>query len=316
MFVRNSLAITLSSFKSGAVLAPALAVTLCACTPFNYIESDAPKPLASVPVFEPKPRIALVLGAGGPRGYAHIGVMRVLEQACINVDLIVGTSVGSLLGTFWASGLSATQIDALSTQGGPLTLFDPSLFADRGWIHGQKLQDFVNRELGGKKLEELPRKVIVVATQREEKSTRYFVSGNTGVAVRASSAVPGIISPVGINGTEYEDGDVTAPLAVSAARAAGAEFVIAVNVYPKTSSIPTDASDRSREQVERRASQTASEMALADFAIHAETPFKAGPNTEFFKTSREIGEKVAASKIHELLAALEQRQIGLGSGCS
>ncbi len=296
--------------RVASVLAFCLVIALSGCaTPFNYVAEDAPLPLVSVPASDPRPRVALVLGAGGPRGYAHIGVMRVLEEACIDVDLIVGSSVGSLLGVFWASGLSAAEIDRRSTEGGPLTLFDPSLFADRGWVHGRRLQAYVNRELEGKRLENLPRRVIVVATHRDEKTPRFFLEGNSGVAVRASSAMPGIISPVGINGTEYEDGDVSAPVAVSAARSAGAEFVIAVNVYPRTASTPTNASEHSRQQVARRERQIQPEMALADFVLHPETPYEASPSKQFFEASRAIGEEVARAELPALLAALRARQI-------
>ena len=291
-------------------------IGLTACQPFNYKDSDAPVALASVPTLNPKPKIALVLGAGGPRGYAHIGVMRVLEDACIDIDLIVGSSVGSLLGVFWASGLSAREIDKRSAEGGPLTLFDPNPFADRGWIRGRKLQNYVNSQLGNQRLEEMPKRVIVVATQRSNKSSRFFTSGNSGVAVRASSAVPGIISPVGINGVEFEDGDVSLPLAVSAARDAGAEFVIAVNVYPKISSIPQDASEWDRAQVIRRSKQIEPEMANADFAIHAETPFAASPRKAFFQTARSLGEQEAMNRLPALFAALERKQIDVGAdGC-
>lgn len=287
-----------------------LAVVLAGCSsPFNYSAEDAPLPMESVPLVEPPPRIALVLGAGGPRGYAHIGVMRVLEEACVDVDLVVGSSVGSLLGVFWASGLSAAEIDRRSTTGGPLTIFDPSPFADRGWIHGRKLQDYVNREIGGKRLEDLPRRVVVVATHRDEKTPRYFTRGNSGVAVRASSAVPGVISPVGINGTEFEDGDVSAPVSVTAARSAGAEFVIAVNVYPRSSSVPPDANSRSIAQVARREQQIQREVAFADFVIHAETPYQASPTRSFFEASRAIGEEVARARLPDLLAELGSRSI-------
>ncbi len=288
-------------------------IMISGCKPFNYVEADAPIPLEIIPVSEPRPRIALVLGAGGPRGYAHIGVMRALEEACIDIDLIVGSSVGSLLGVFWGSGLTAAEIDIRSNEGGPLTLFDPSLFADRGWIRGQKLQEYVNRELNGVRLEELPRQVIIVATHREEKTQRFFTSGNSGVAVRASSAVPGIISPVGINGVEFEDGDVAAPLAVSTARSAGAHFVIAVNVYPRLESAPSTASAESRALVARREQQIKPEMAMADFVIHAETPYDASPRRKFFKASRAIGEQVARSRLPALLAALEQKQIAVNT---
>jgi Patatin-like phospholipase len=109
---------------------------LAGCASFNYTAPDSPIAQTALQPMQPQPRVALVLSGGGPRGYAHIGVMRVLEEAGIEVDLVVGTSVGSLLGVFWADGRSAAEIDALSQDGGPLTLFDLSLFADRGWIHG------------------------------------------------------------------------------------------------------------------------------------------------------------------------------------
>lgn len=297
-------------------LCTSCAIALTACQPFNYEEADAPVPLQSVPKMEPKPKIALVLGAGGPRGYAHIGVMRVLEDACIDIDLIVGSSVGSVLGVFWASGLDAREIDKRSNEGGPLTLFDPNPFADRGWIRGRKLQDYVNTQLDNQRLEDMPRRVIVVATQRDNKSPSFFTSGNSGVAVRASSAVPGIISPVGINGVEFEDGDVSLPLAVSAARDAGAEFVIAVNVYPKLGSIPENASEKDRAQVIRRSQQIEAEIKNADFLIHAETPFKASPRKAFFKASRLMGEQEAIKRLPALIEALKQQQISVGeNGC-
>jgi NTE family protein len=107
--------------------AAALALSLiqiAKCTSFNYTQADGPVPLASVPTMNSRPQVALVLGSGGPRGYAHIGVMKVLEQTGIEYDLVVGSSVGSLIGVFWASGYAASKIDDLSRQGGPLTVFD------------------------------------------------------------------------------------------------------------------------------------------------------------------------------------------------
>ena len=177
------------------------------CTSFNYTQPDSPVAMISVPAMNPRPKVALVLGSGGPRGYAHIGVMKVLEEAGIEYELVVGSSVGSLIGAFWANGYNASQIDALSREGDPLTVFDFSIFADRGWIHGQRLQDFVNDRLGNPSIEAMPRKFIAVATRLTDKSPVFFQSGNVGVAVRASSAVSRIISPVGIRGVEYEDGD-------------------------------------------------------------------------------------------------------------
>lgn len=297
-----------SPWRAGC-LAAMLAILMAGCAPFDYTEGDAPQAQENVPVFEPAPGIALVLGAGGPRGYAHIGVMRVLEEAGIEIDLIVGSSVGSLLGVFWASGLSAAEIDHLSTQGGPLTLFDFSPFADRGWIRGQRLQDYVNDALESTPIERLTRPVVIAATRRDDKTPVYFVSGNTGVAVRASSAVPGVFSPVGIDGVEYEDGDVSLPVAVTAARAAGAQFVIAVNVYPKKASTPADASGQSQARYERRRLQMAPELAKADFVIHADTPYHASPRQRYFRAARAVGEEEARKRLPELHLALRKAAV-------
>lgn len=288
----------------GAVLSPL--ASLAGCSAFNYAQADAPQALAEVAPLQPRPRIALVLGSGGPRGYAHVGVLRVLEEAGITPDLVVGSSVGSLIGSFWASGLSAAQIDALSWQGGPLTVFDPSLFADRGWIRGQRLQDYVNQGLGGRRLEDLPRRMIVVATRREDKQARYFLNGNAGVAVRASSAMPGIISPVGIAGVEYEDGDESYPVPVSVARAAGAHFVIAVDVSARPGSTPEEASAALRERDQRRRLRIDPEVARADFLIHPDMDYWAGPSRRYFVQARAQGEAHARALLPELLARLRQ----------
>ncbi len=289
---------------------------LLGCAPFNYIGPDSPVARTSVTPMQPRPRVALVLSSGGPRGYAHIGVMRVLEEAGIEVDLVVGTSVGSLLGAFWASGRTAAEIDILSQAGGPFTLFDVSPFADRGWIHGQRLQDYVNNNLGNASIEQLPRRLVVGATRRADKAPVFFTHGNAGVAVRASSAVPGVISPVGIRGTEYEDGDESLPLAVQAARQAGARFVIAVDVTPRLETAPPDASPAQRDRVTRRNARIAPEAAQADYLIHAELAFDASPLASYFRYARAAGEQSARQHLPALAQRLEQAGLRARVGAS
>jgi NTE family protein len=246
-----------------------------------------------------------VLGSGGPRGYAHIGVLHVLEEAGVVPDLVVGSSVGALIATFWASGLDAAQIDERSMRGGPLTVFDPSLFADRGWIRGQRLQDYVTEGLQGRRLEALPRRAIVVATRRDDKQPTYFASGHAGVAVRASAAMPGVVSPVGIDGIEYEDGDESLPVPVTPARQSGARFVIAVDVSARPGSTPADASDTLRERDRRRRARIEPEVAQADFLIHPELDYRAGPFKSYFVSSRRRGEAHARERLPALMAALD-----------
>jgi NTE family protein len=277
------------------------------CAAFDYRRTDAPIALPEVPPLDPRPQIALVLGSGGPRGYAHLGVLRVLEEAGIVPDLVVGSSVGALIGAFWASGLQAAEIDDRSMQGGPLTVFDPTPFADRGWIRGQRLQDYVHDGLQGRRLEDLPRRVIVVATRRDDKQPRYFASGHAGVAVRASAAMPGIVSPVGIDGVEYEDGDESLPVPVTPARQAGARFVIAVDVSARPGSTPANASDAQRDRDRRRRSRIDPEVAQADFLIHPDLDYGAGPFKSYFVSSRLRGEAHARERLPALRAALNGR---------
>jgi NTE family protein len=285
------------------------AAFLSACAPFNHTGPDSPVPLARVPSLQPTPRVALVLGSGGPRGYAHIGVMRVLEAAGIHADLVVGSSVGSLLGAFWADGASAERMDELSRQGGPLTVFDPSPFADRGWIIGQRLQNYVNDNLSTQRIEELRRPLVVVATRRADKAPVFFMQGNVGVAVRASSAIPGVISPVGIEGTEYEDGDESLPVAVRAARQAGAQFVIAIDVSARPGSAPEGVRPDWLLRDAARRSRTDPELALADFVIHPDMGYYASPREAFFNRARQAGEDEARRRLPALQTKLAEKQL-------
>lgn len=283
------------------------AAALGGCAAFNYADVDAPVAVVHPEPATPPPRLALVLGSGGPRGYAHLGVLRVLEEAGIVPDLVVGSSVGALIGTFWASGMSAERLDALSMQGGPLTVFDPTPFADRGWIRGQRLQDYVNAGVAGRCIEDLPRRVIVVATRRSDKRPFAFVRGNAGVAVRASSAMPGIVSPVGIRGVEYEDGDESLPVPVSMARAVGARFVLAVDVTARPGSTPESASESMRQRDLRRRARIDPEVSGADFLIHPELDYQAGPFRSYFVASRAAGEVTARALLRKLQSRLEAR---------
>lgn len=277
---------------------------LTACAPFNYTQTNRPQALMAVPAYAQAPRIALVLGSGGPRGYAHIGVMQVLEQEGIAYDLVVGSSVGALLGAFWAGGYTASEIDALSQAGGPLTVFDFSPFANRGWIHGQRLQDYVNLRLDNVSIESMDRKFIAVATRLSDKEPVFFNNGNVGVAVRASSAVSGIFSPVGIDGVDYEDGDESLPVAVRAARQAGAPFVIAVDVTARPGSAP-DGTPRARlDREARRRQRIDPELLKADFVIHPDMGFATRPTPAFFRHARQQGEAEARRLLPGLKAML------------
>ncbi|MEM0912602.1 MAG: patatin-like phospholipase family protein [Pseudomonadota bacterium] len=256
-----------------------------------------------------KPKVAVVLGSGGPRGYAHIGILKVLEEHKVDIDLMVGSSVGALIGAFWAAGFTAEEISVLSKRGGPLTLFDLTPFAKEGWIKGQKLQNYVNNGVQQMNLEEFSRPLIVVATRQNDLQPVFFNSGNTGVAVRASSAVKDIISPVGINGVTYIDGDESLPVAVEAAKQAGADFVIAIDVSADPSDAPENTSEKRLNREKERRRRIEPQLNLADFVMRPPVGYSAGPWRSYFIESENIGELYAREKIDELLAKLDAIQV-------
>ena len=166
-------------------------------------------------------QLALVLGSGGRRGFAHAGVLRALDAAGVRPDLIVGVSIGSVIGALCAAGVSAADVERLALD------IDLSSLRDLSWIHwgrvrGQKLQDFVNVRVRQRPLDALGIRFAVVATRAHDGVLQIFNSGDTGAAVRASSAVPGTFYAVRVAGVTYIDGDVghaTASVAPNRARA-------------------------------------------------------------------------------------------------
>lgn len=174
---------------------------------------------------------------------------------------------------------------------------DFSPFADRGWVQGQRLQEFVEQGLRHRTIEQMPRRLIVGATRRDDKVPVFFSRGRASVAVRASSAIKGFISPVGIDGIEYVDGDESLPLAVRAARQAGSRFVIAVDVSAPLHTIPERISGEERAQMVDRAERIAKEAAEADFLIHVEMKYYAPPVDSYLEYARSAGERSATERL-------------------
>jgi NTE family protein len=204
-----------------------LVLFLTACsTPSPVISPPGPAPLAVAP---PVPKIALALGGGAARGFAHIGVIKALEAQGIVPDFIVGTSAGSLVGALYAGGASGFDLQRMALAMDDAIMTDWSLFG-RGLIKGEALQEFVNAALTNRPIEKLPRSLAIVSTDLQSGEPMVFRSGNTGMAVRASSSVPGIFQPARINGRDYVDGGLVAPVPVRIARSLGADIVIAVDI--------------------------------------------------------------------------------------
>jgi NTE family protein len=174
-------------------------------------------------------RVALVLGAGAAKGFAHIGVIKVLESQRIPVHMIVGTSAGSFVGSLYAYGFNAFQLQGFALALERDDVVDLTI-PDNGFIKGEKLENYVNRALRDTPMEKLRIPFYAVTTNIETGEPVVFGRGNTGQAVRASCSVPGIFQPPKYGNKSYVDGGVVDPLAVDVARQYGADIVIAVDI--------------------------------------------------------------------------------------
>jgi NTE family protein len=178
----------------------------------------------------PKPaKIAIVLGAGASKGFAHVGVLKVLESNKIPLHMIVGTSAGSFVGSIYAYGYNAFDLQKISFAIEKDDIVDLTI-PDNGFIKGEKLEGYINQMLGNRPMEKLKIPFYAVATDIQSGREVVFGSGNTGTAVRASCSIPGIFRPVNISGRMYVDGGVVSPVAVDAAKRLGADVVIAVDI--------------------------------------------------------------------------------------
>ena len=186
------------------------------------------------------PRIGLALGGGAAKGFAHVGVIAVLEEAGLRPDYVVGTSAGSLVAALYASGKSSAELQktAMSMEEAAITDWMLPLVG-RGVFRGDALGRFVNESVGGRLIEDMRIPLGVVATDLGSGQAVLFQRGDTGTAVRASSAVPAVFVPVKINGRDYVDGGLVAPVPVRYARQMGAELVIAVDISTAPEDSPT-----------------------------------------------------------------------------
>lgn len=214
------------------ILAAVLLMAGCSSGPPRLPETP---PVATVPttpeVPTRAPRLGLALGGGAARGFAHVGVIQVLEQNGIRPDLVVGTSAGSMVAAMYASGKTAAELEATALSMEEATLTDWSLpIMGRGMLRGEALTRYVRQAVGGKLLENMSIPLGVLATDLATGQGVLFRRGDAAQAVRASSAVPGVFAPVNITGRDYVDGGLVAPVPVRYARDMGAEVVLAVDI--------------------------------------------------------------------------------------
>lgn len=265
-------------------------------------------PIAPVkPVREPV--VALVLGGGGAKGFAHIGVIKVLESHGIRPKLVVGTSAGSFVGGLYASGLSpfALQQLALNLEEGDVR--DLTL-SRQGFLVGQKLQDYVNAQVKQQPIQNFPIRFAAVATEADTGRKVVFNRGNAGQAIRASCSIPNVFVPVTIAGKEYVDGGLVSPIPVETARDLGADVVIAVDISARPVAGQTRSAWALLDQTINIMGQQAinRELPLADVVIK---PMVLGVGTLDLESKHRSlleGERAAQVKLQAIVAAINQKR--------
>ena len=215
-------------------------LTGCALALLAGCGGQSARPPSPPPTVKPAPpappvkiRIGIALGGGAAKGFAHIGVIKMLEANGIRPEVVSGTSAGSVVGALYASGMDAFEMQQHAVALDEARIRDVTLF-NGGLIRGQKLQDYVNEMVGRRPFEKMRMPFAAVSTRLETGDRTVFVRGNVGQAVRASCSIPGVFETVKIGDYRYVDGGVVSPVPVDAARQLGADFVIAVDISTKT----------------------------------------------------------------------------------
>jgi len=267
--------------------------------PPDYAAPDAP--VAAAAARAATLRLALVLGSGGNRGHAHVGVLKVLEEAGLAPDLVVGASAGAAIGALRAAGLAAAEIERRALALDARSLADFTL-SRHGYLSGAGLARYVNDAVGGRPLESLGLAFAAVATRLPTGEAVAFTRGNTGIAVQASAAIPGVFVPIRIRGAVYADGDLSSPVPVQAARRLGAARVIAVDVSADLADTPSLA-DIPLEWIERDVMRRALidfEVLSADLVLRPKLPYFAGSSRAYKEMAIRAGEQAARAALPRL----------------
>jgi NTE family protein len=292
--------------------AAALLLAGCGSAPIQPVT-----PVAVAPTPQPvarKVRIGLALGGGAARGFAHIGVIKALEAQGIVPDVVVGTSAGSVVGAMYASGYSGFTLQKMALEMDEASISDwalPFFSKSSGVLKGEALQAYVNKAVHNQPIERLKIPFGAVATDLKTGQPILFRRGNTGMAVRASSAVPSVFQPVSISGHTYVDGGLVAPVPVRFAREMGAEFIIAVNISSATEAQATASSLDVLMQTFTIMGQRLNQHELKDADVVITPALGAMGSADFNGRNLAVlaGEQAAASVMSQLKARLKAKQL-------
>lgn len=269
----------------------------------------APAPELPVAIKRP-PKIGLALGGGAARGFAHVGVIQVLEENGIRPDLVVGTSAGSLVAAIYASGRSGAQLGEVASTMNEAAIADWTLpFFGRGALRGEALGRYVNAQVRGRLIENLPMRLGIVATDLHSGLGVLFQRGDTGTAVRASSAIPAVFQPVKIGGREYVDGALVSPVPVRYARDMGAELVVAVDISSPPEGNQADDTLQILLQTFTIMSRSINVLELRDADIVVRPALAGVAGVDFAARNRavEAGRQAMVRLLPQLRAAIESR---------
>ena len=245
---------------------------------------------------------ALVLGSGGPRGFAHIGVLQVLDEAGYKPDLIVGTSMGAIIGAALSAGRSPREMERRALAPDWFNWIRDLTWSRHGWLKGDSIENIVLSAGAARDLEDLPIRLVTVATKLPGGDRVEFGYGNVVSSVRASSASPGMFLPVKIEGQLYSDGDIVAPLAAATAKKLGARKILAVDVSAFADTTPSIESVNVPWVVEdiRRRLLVDQESQVADAVIRVKMPYYAGVTHDGRVVSIAAGRRAAVAALPEL----------------
>ncbi len=289
---------TVKTIKLYVCVCCSLIISACATTPPVQTQPQRPA------------KIALVLGAGASKGFAHVGVLKILENNKVPIQMIVGTSVGSFVGSLSAYGYDAYALQQISMS---IERSDVAelVIPDNGFLSGDRLRNFINTKVHNAAIEKLKIPFYAVATDIKTGEQVVFHSGNTGMAVQASCAIPGVFQPARFSGTSYVDGGVVDPLAVDVARQYGADIVIAVDISSGVDSVvPTSTIDTIMKSIQIMYSKMSLiPISQADVVIKPIVGFVGSADFSHRNEAIMEGEKAtlaAMPRINEILAKLRR----------
>jgi NTE family protein len=291
-----------------------LIISVLSFTSCTLKETQPPPVVQLPPVVQPPPKpakIALVLGAGSLKGFAHIGVIKILESNKIPIHMIVGTSAGSAVGSLYAYGIDAFSLQKLSFSVQKDDIVDLLYIPSNGFIKGEKLEEFINKSVNHTPMEKFKIPFYAVATDLEKGQEMIFGKGNAGTAVRASCSIPGIFRAVRISDRIYVDGGVVSPVAVEAAKRLGADVVIAVDISSAVDRTqPEGTIDTILQSINIMYSKLSSiQLAKADVVIKPKVSHIG--SADFSKRHEAIleGEKAAIEALPQITAIITQLRL-------